>query len=234
MRPLQLFDSESSTYTYIVIAPGSREAVIIDPVDSHWERDILQLERLSLRLVCILETHVHADHLTSAGKLRQMTGAKVAVPGMCGVRGADLQLQESETIHFGDTELITALYTPGHTSGSMSFLWRDNVFTGDSLMINGCGRTDFQGGSAKALYESVVGKLFALPDDTLVWPGHDYNGNFVSSIAWEKKNNRRIAGRHKDDFIDLMANLQLAPPKMLNVAVPANRRLGARNLFESQ
>ncbi|HEY9280432.1 MAG TPA: MBL fold metallo-hydrolase [Eoetvoesiella sp.] len=233
MRPLQLFDSESSSYTYIVVAQGSNEAIIIDPVDRHYERDLLQLERLNLRLMYILETHVHADHITSAGRLRQATGAKIAVADLCRFEGADIQLQESGVIRFGVTDQLTALCTPGHTAGSMSFLWHDNVFTGDSLMINGCGRTDFQGGSAKALYESVVEKLFALPDNTLVWPGHDYNGHFVSSIAWEKKNNRRFAGRRKDDFIDLMANLQLAPPRMLDVAVPANRKLGVHNSFES-
>lgn len=226
MYPIQLFDQESSTFTYILQAAGSQDAVIIDPVDRQWERDMLQIARLGLKLAYVLETHAHADHVTSAGKLRELTGAKAAVPSGCGIAGADVQLQDGEILRFGAGEEIRILHTPGHTAGSMSFVWRNHVFTGDTLLINGCGRTDFQSGSAQALYHSVTDKLFALPDDTLVWPAHDYKGQSVSTIGWEKRNNSRLANRSKEDFVDLMGNLNLPKPKLIDVAVPANQNLG--------
>lgn len=226
ITPIQLFDAVSSTYTYILAAPGSAEAVIIDPVEQHWERDLRQLERLGLRLAYVLETHAHADHVTSAGKLRALTGARAAAPAGCGIAPADLQLQDGESIDFGNGERIAVLHTPGHTAGSMSYLWRGNVFTGDTLLIDGCGRTDFQGGSAEALYDSVTAKLFALPDATRVWPGHDYKGQSVSTIGWEKQHNARLANRARADFVQLMAQLDLPKPKLIDIAVPANRNLG--------
>jgi len=226
LNPIQLFDTVSSTFTYILAAPGSAEAVIVDPVDQHWERDLRHLERLGLKLAWVLETHAHADHVTSAGKLRALTGARAATPAGCGIAPADLQLQDGESIAFGNGERIAVLHTPGHTAGSMSYLWRGNVFSGDTLLIDGCGRTDFQGGSAEALYDSVTGKLFALPDDTLVWPGHDYHGQAVSSIGWEKRHNARLAGRSRAGFVALMAALDLPRPKLIDIAVPANRNLG--------
>lgn len=226
LNPIQLFDAESSTFTYILHAPGSSDAVIIDPVDHHWERDLRQIERLNLHLVLVLETHAHADHVTSAGTLRAKTGARTAAPSGCGILPADVQLMDGDVLKFGLNEEIKACHTPGHTAGSISFLWRGNVFTGDTLLIDGCGRTDFQSGSAEALYDSITTKLFTLPDDTLVWPAHDYKGHSVSTIGWEKAHNQRLANRSKEDFVALMANLKLPPPRMLDIAVPANRNLG--------
>ena len=228
ISPIQLFDAQSSTYTYI-LAAADGEAAIIDPVDQHWQRDLAHIERLGLRLVLILETHAHADHVTSAGRLRHLTGARAAVPSGCGIAPAELQLNDGDTLTFGgaDTvETIAVLHTPGHTAGSMCYAWRGNLFSGDTLLVDGCGRTDFQGGSAGDLYDSVTGKLFALPDATRVWPGHDYKGQSVTTIGWEKRHNARLAGRSRGEFIALMAKLDLPQPKMIDVAVPANRKLG--------
>ena len=226
VNPIQLFDTESSTFTYILAAPGEQEAVIIDPVERHLERDLRHLERLGLALRFVLETHAHADHVTSAGKLRDLTGALAAVPGGCGIAPAEVQLNHGDVIRFGTGEEIRVLYTPGHTAGSMSYVWRGNVFTGDTLLIDGCGRTDFQGGSAEALYDSATTRLFTLADDTRLWPGHDYKGQAVSTIGWEKRHNARLANRSREDFVRLMSELDLPKPKLIDVAVPANRNLG--------
>jgi len=226
INPIQLFDTESSTYTYILAAPGSTEAVLIDPVARHLERDLQHLERLGLKLAYVLETHAHADHVTSAGKLRERTGARAAVPSGCGIAPAELQLKDGDVLTFGNGERIEALHTPGHTAGSTSYVWRGNVFTGDTLLIDGCGRTDFQSGSADALYDSVTRKLFALPDDTRVWPGHDYKEQSVSTIGWEKRHNARLANRSREAFIQLMGELNLPKPRLIDVAVPANQNLG--------
>jgi glyoxylase-like metal-dependent hydrolase (beta-lactamase superfamily II) len=226
INPIQLFDAESSTFTYILNVPGTREAVIIDPVDQHLDRDLAHIERLGLKLVYVLETHAHADHVTSAGRLRELTGAKACVPSGCGIPPAEVQLSDGDVIRFGDSEQIAVLHTPGHTAGSMSYIWRDNVFTGDTLLIDGCGRTDFQSGSAGALYDSVTRKLFVLPDDMRVWPGHDYKGQSVSTIGWEKRHNARLANRSRDEFVTLMNALNLPRPRLMDVAVPANRNLG--------
>jgi sulfur dioxygenase len=226
MNPIQLFDTESSTFTYILAAPGGTDAVIIDPVKRHWERDLQHLERLGLKLAYVLETHAHADHVTSAGKLGAMTGAKTAVPSGCGIPPAEVQLVDGDTISFGAGEAIEVLHTPGHTAGSMSYVWRGNVFTGDTLLIGGCGRTDFQSGSAEALYDSLMNKLFMLADDTRVWPGHDYKGQSVSTIGWEKRHNARVANHSREQFATLMGELNLPRPKLIDVAVPANQNLG--------
>jgi glyoxylase-like metal-dependent hydrolase (beta-lactamase superfamily II) len=226
INPIQLFDAESSTYTYILTAPDSTDAVIIDPVDRNLERDLAHIERLGLRLTHVLETHAHADHVTSAGKLRAITGAKACVPSGCGIPPAEVQLEDGDVIPFGQREHIAVIHTPGHTAGSMCYLWRGNLFSGDTLLVNGCGRTDFQGGSADALYDSVTRKLFALDDATRVWPGHDYKGQSVSSIGWERRHNARLANRSREDFVALMAALNLPRPKLIDVAVPANRNLG--------
>jgi glyoxylase-like metal-dependent hydrolase (beta-lactamase superfamily II) len=226
LNPIQLFDTESSTFTYILSAPGSREAVIIDPVDRQLERDLRHLERLGLKLACVLETHAHADHVTSAGALRDRTGARAAVPSGCGISPAEMQLNDGDVLTFGNGEMIEVIHTPGHTAGSMSYVWRGNVFTGDTLLIDGCGRTDFQSGSAAALYDSVTRKLFALPDDTRVWPGHDYNGQSMSTIGWEKRNNARLANRSREAFVKLMGELNLPKPKLIDIAVMANQNLG--------
>jgi glyoxylase-like metal-dependent hydrolase (beta-lactamase superfamily II) len=226
MNPIQLFDPVSSTFTYLIAGPDDNEAVIIDPVDHHLERDLAHVERLGLRLVYILETHVHADHVTSAGRLHERTGARTAVPSGCGVPPAELQLRDGDAIRFGKGETISVIHTPGHTAGSMSYVWRNNVFTGDALLIGGCGRTDFQGGSAEALYDSITGKLFALPDETRVWPCHDYKSQQVSTIGWEKRHNARVSNRSRADFVELMAHLNLPRPQLIDIAVPANRNLG--------
>ena len=226
INPIQLFDVESSTFTYILVADDERSAVIIDPVEHHCERDLAHLARLGLTLTYVLETHAHADHVTSAGKLRAITGAQAAVPSGCGIAPAEVQLNDGDVIAFGDEERITVLHTPGHTAGSVSYLWRGNVFSGDTLLIDGCGRTDFQSGSAQALYDSVTSKLFTLPDATRVWPGHDYKGQSVSTIGWEKRHNARLANRSKDDFCALMATLNLPKPRLIDIAVPANQNLG--------
>jgi len=225
LKPIQLFDTESSTFTYILATQAGGEAVLIDPVEEHWARDLEHLRRLDLKLAYVLETHAHADHVTSAGKLRELTGAKAAVPSGCGIPPADVQLNDGDVIRFGGEEILV-LHTPGHTAGSMSYVWRNNVFTGDTLLINGCGRTDFQSGSADALFDSVTKKLFSLPDDMLMWPGHDYKGQVVSTIGWEKQHNARLAKRSREEFVQLMAELDLPKPKRIDVAVPANQNLG--------
>jgi len=224
VHPIQLFDAESSTFTYI-LAAANGDAAIIDPVERHCERDLAHLRRLGLRLAYALETHAQADHVTSSGRLRELTGARACAPSGCGIAPAEVQLEDGDSVCFGG-ERITVLHTPGHTAGSVSFLWRDNLFSGDTLLIDGCGRTDFQGGCAGALFDSVHQKLFTLPDATRVWPAHDYRGQSVSTIGWERRHNARLANRPREDFIALMAALDLPRPKLIDIAVPANRRLG--------
>lgn len=223
---LQLFDPTSSTFTYFLVDRASREAVAIDSVDTQVERDLALVRRLDLRLRYVLETHAHADHITGAGKLREVTGALAAAPVGCGIVPANVQLNDGDALLFGVDEHIAAIHTPGHTAGSMSYLWRGNVFTGDALLIDGCGRTDFQSGDSGMLYDSIYNKLFALPGITRVYPGHDYRGNAVSTIGWEKRHNARLAGRERSAFIALMAELHLPRPKLIDVAVPANLKLG--------
>ncbi len=222
----QLFDQETWTFTYFIADPVSREAVIIDPVNSHLDDYMELLSEHGTKLKYSLETHVHADHITAGGLLRQRTGAQTGVGAFCGAESADHQIQGGDVFRFGNDEQINIIATPGHTPGSISFLWRDKVFTGDALFIDGCGRTDFQGGDPGALYDSITQKLFTLPDDTLVYPGHDYNGRRVSNIAQERGRNPRIAGKSRDEFIETMNSLELPPPRLINQSVPANRRCG--------
>jgi sulfur dioxygenase len=222
----QLFDTESSTFTYVLVDRASREAILVDSVEQRFERDMSLLRRLGLTLRYVVETHTHADHVTAAGRLRDATGAVTVAPFKCGISPADLQLAHGDTLHFGAGETVHAIHTPGHTSGSTSDLWRGNVLTGDTLLIDGCGRTDFQSGDAGSLYDSVHERLFTLPDETRVWPAHDYRGNTVSTIGHEKRHNARLVGRDRAAFIELMGNLLLPRPKMIDVAVPANRLLG--------
>ena len=222
----QLFDPVSSTFTYVLIDLATSEAVVVDSVDQLIERDLGLVRRLGLTVRYVVETHAHADHVTGAGRLRDETGAKAAAPFKCGISPADVQLAHGDTLRFGRGEELLAIHTPGHTSGSTSYRWRGNVLTGDTLLIDGCGRTDFQSGDAGSLYDSVHERLFTLPDDTRVWPAHDYHGNTVSTIGYEKRHNARLAGRDRASFITLMANLQLPRPKLIDIAVPANQRLG--------
>ena len=187
----QLFDKESCTYTYLIADLDNKEAVLIDPVDTQLDVYLDLLAEKDLTLKYSLETHVHADHVTASGMLRQKLGAKTAVSSFCGASSADIQIQDGDVFEFGNTESIKVLSTPGHTPGSTSFLWRDRVFTGDALLIGGCGRTDFQGGSAEAQYDSITQRLFTLSDDIIVYPGHDYNGRWISNIAQERTANPR-------------------------------------------
>ena len=232
MTPIQLFDPASSTYTYLLFDAGSREALIIDPVDEQLERDLGVLRVYGLRLVLAIETHAHADHVTSAGLLVEHTGARTAAPEGCGIRTAALQLQDGAELSVG-RERVRALHTPGHTAGSMCYLWESggvrHVFTGDTLLINGCGRTDFQSGDAAALYRSITERLYTLPEDTLVWPGHDYQGRENSRIGAEKRSNARLAGKSLEEFITLMQDLNLPRPRRIDEAVPANQQSGLRH-----
>lgn len=228
MKPIQLFDPASSTYTYVLFDQITRDALIVDPVDEQIDRDLATLREYGLKLVWTVETHAHADHITSAGRLAELAGAKTAAPQGCGIGTAGIQLQHGDTLKFGD-EVLKALHTPGHTAGSMCFLWREHVFTGDTLLINGCGRTDFQSGSAQALYRSITQVLFALPDDTTVWPGHDYQGHHCSSIGREKATNARVAGKTEAEFVALMDSLNLPRPRRIDEAVPANLSSGLRH-----
>jgi sulfur dioxygenase len=216
----QLFDPASSTYTYL-IAADSGEAALIDPVFEQVERDLALLREHDLKLVWALDTHVHADHVTGANALKAATGAMSAVGSGCGATGFDQVLNDGDELRFGN-DIIRVVGTPGHTHGSVTYLWRDRLFTGDALLIGGCGRTDFQAGSADLLYHSITDKLFALPDETLVYPGHDYKGRRVSSIGEEKTTNPRLAGKSREEFVEIMNNLNLPKPKLIDIAVPAN------------
>ena len=227
-RPIQLFDPASSTYTYVIFDESTRDALIIDPVNEQVERDLAVLWEHGLKLVWTVETHAHADHITSAGLLAEHAGAHTAAPQGCNIGTAAVQLTHGDTLSFGG-EQLRALHTPGHTAGSMSYVWRDNVFTGDTLLIGGCGRTDFQSGSATALYRSITEVLFALPDETLVWPGHDYHGRTHSSIGQEKRTNPRVAGKTLAEFKTIMDELNLPKPKRMDEAVPANLTSGLRH-----
>ncbi len=232
MQPIQLFDPATGTYTYILFDEASRKALIIDPVDEQIERDLGVLRQFGLNLIWAVETHTHADHVTSAAQLAELAGAQTATPGACGIETASVQLQDGNKLWFGG-EHIRALHTPGHTAGSMSYLWRDHVFTGDCLLINGCGRTDLQTGDSTALYQSLTQILFALPDATTVWPGHDYEGRSKSSIGVEKAHNERIGGKTLDEFLAIMQGLRLPRPKHLDEVVSTNLRLGLRHDTET-
>lgn len=220
----QLFDKESSTYTYLIADPRTKEAALIDPVDSQVERDVGLVRELGFELRYVLETHVHADHVTAAGHLRLRTGARSAASA-AGAPCIDLKLGHGDELRLGDLT-IAVLATPGHTDDSLSYLVEGHVFTGDALLIRGNGRTDFQNGDPGALFDSITTTLFALPDATVVLPGHDYKGMTSSTIGEEKAHNPRLRDKSRDEFIAIMRSLALPPPKQLDVAVPANRACG--------
>lgn len=221
-RPL--FDSDSSTWTYLLGDPETRSAALIDPVAEKVDRDLKVIEELGLKLTHVLETHVHADHVTAAGKLRERTGC-LTIAGKGGAPCIDRQLGDGDEIRIGGLK-VRVLATPGHTDDSVSYFIGDRVFTGDALLVRSVGRTDFQNGDANALWDSITGKLFALPDETLVYPGHDYEGRLHTTIGEEKKFNKRLAGRDRASFVELMGALGLPPPKRIHEAVPANRACG--------
>lgn len=226
----QLFEAESSTYTYLVACSDTGRAVLIDPVIETLERDLGVLQQLGLRLGYTLDTHIHADHISSACRLRARTGCKVALPAMERLPCADVGVAEDRPLEVGGLAL-QPLFTPGHTDTHHCYLLEhagtQQLFTGDALLIDGCGRTDFQNGNAEALYRSVREKLFGLPGETLVYPGHDYQLRRVSSIAQERARNPRLgADRTLEQFKEIMANLKLPYPKKIDIAVPANRSCG--------
>ena len=225
----QLFESESSTYTYIIGDDLTKEAAIIDPVIETLDRDLNFLEELGLRLVYILDTHIHADHITSADQIRKATGAKTVVSSEANVACVDILLEDGQELKLGQ-KVIKAIATPGHTNSCMSFYFEGRVFTGDTLLIRGSGRTDFQQGSTDKLYHSVHEKLFKLPDSTVVYPAHDYKGFTSSTIGLEKKFNPRL-GQNKtlDDFKKIMSELKLPYPKKIDISLPANLKCGMLN-----
>lgn len=222
----QLFEPVSSTYTYLLGCPETGQAVLIDPVVSCVERDLAELQHWGLTLAWTADTHLHADHITGALQLKLRTGCRIAMPEASRTTCADRGLAQGQPLQVGSLAL-QPLATPGHTEDHLAYALPDRVFTGDALLIDGCGRTDFQNGNAAQLYASVTGTLFALPEDTLVYPGHDYQGRRVSSIGQEKTRNPRLGnGRTLAEFEALMADLKLAPPRFIDHAVPGNRRCG--------
>ncbi len=217
----QLFDQKSSTYTYIIASGEGREALIIDPVIEHSDEYSTILNNLDLKLVKVIDTHIHADHISALNELNKRTNCIRVMGEKSKSEVIDLRIKDGEKIKAEEVEL-QAIYTPGHTDCSYSFLMNDRVFTGDTLLINGSGRTDFQNGNAYDAYDSIFNKLLKLPEKTLVFPAHDYNGKKFSTIENEKNNNPRLQVSSKEEYADIMNNLNLANPKMMDVAVPAN------------
>ncbi len=227
----QLFETDSSTFTYLIADPDSGNAILIDPVRETVERDLQLLKDLGLNLNATLETHVHADHLTGARLLKANTGCDIAYPAMVQSSCIDIGIREGEAFMVGNIEL-NPLFTPGHTDHHHAYLIDTPVmklvFTGDALLIEACGRTDFQSGDAEALYNSIHNKIFSLPDTTLVYPGHDYEGRFITTVAQEKVRNPRLGGgKSKQAFVDIMDNLDLPYPRKIDFAVPGNEQCGA-------
>ena len=222
----QLFDKESSTFTYLLGDEASGEAALVDPVVEQVDRDLKLVQELGLRLTVVLDTHVHADHITGAGTLRERTGARTHFSVRGGPSCADVLLQDGQDVKLGAL-VIHSMATPGHTDSCMSYVVPGRVFTGDTLLVRGCGRTDFQQGDAATLWRSVHEKLFVLPGSTYVCPAHDYRGQTCSTIAEEKRFNPRLGGAMTEEaFVELMRGLDLPPPAKINEAVPANRACG--------
>ena len=217
----QLFDTKSSTYTYILSSGKGREALIIDPVLEHTDQYINLLNKLELKLVKVIDTHIHADHITGLNELSERTSCTKIMGENSKSEVVDLRVKEDENVKIDNINL-KVMYTPGHTDCSYSYLMNDRVFTGDTLLINGTGRTDFQNGNARQQYDSIFNKLLKLPENTMVYPAHDYNGKKHSTIGLERKNNPRLQVNSVDQYVEIMNNLKLANPKMMDVAVPAN------------
>jgi glyoxylase-like metal-dependent hydrolase (beta-lactamase superfamily II)/rhodanese-related sulfurtransferase len=221
----QLFDSVSGTYSYLIASRRGGEALIIDPVLEKVDRYLQLVNEMDLKLVKAVDTHIHADHITGLGALRDRTHCITVMGENAKVDVVSMRVTEGDKLTIEGVSM-DVLYTPGHTDDSYSFLMRDRVFTGDTLLIRGTGRTDFQNGSAQAQYESLFGKLLKLPEDTFVYPAHDYKGDTVSTIGEEKRYNPRLQVKSVDEYVDLMSKLNLPNPKMMDVAVPANMRVG--------
>ena len=217
----QLFDEKSSTYTYIIASGKGREALIIDPVIEQTNKYIKVLENLDLKLVKVIDTHIHADHISGLNELNKRTNCKRIMGEKSKSEVIDIKIKDGEKIEIENIKL-EAMYTPGHTDCSYSYLMNDRVFTGDTLLINGTGRTDFQSGSPYDAYDSLFNRLLKLPEKTLVYPAHDYNGKKNSTIKNEKNNNPRLQVSSKEEYAEIMNNLNLANPKMIDIAVPAN------------
>jgi len=226
----QLFDPQSSTYTYLLADPDSREAVMLDPVYEEAPRDSALVRELGLVLLTTLETHVHADHVTGAWNLKQRLGSKIAISADSKAEGADRYLKDRDTVKFGK-RFLQVRATPGHTNGCLTYVLDDETmaFTGDCVLIRGCGRTDFQQGDPRAMYRAVHAQIFSLPESCLLYPAHDYRGLTVSSVGEERRFNPRLGGEvSEDDFVGYMSNLGLAHPKQMDIAVPANLKCGRR------
>ena len=217
----QLFDTKSSTYTYLIASDKGREALIIDPVIEHTDIYTKELKDLDLKLVKVIDTHIHADHITGLNELSKIYNCSKIMGEQSKSEVIDVRVKNEDKIKIENIEL-NVIYTPGHTDCSYSFLMNDRVFTGDTLLINGTGRTDFQNGDAKEQYNSIFNKLLKLPENTYVYPAHDYNGKKFSTIGEQRSNNPRLQVRSVDQYVEIMNNLNLANPKMMDVAVPAN------------
>jgi len=217
----QLFDNKSSTYTYILSSGKGREALIIDPVLDNTEQYLNLLDKLELKLVKVIDTHIHADHITGLNELSQRTKCTKIMGDRSKSEVVDLRVKENENVEIDNINL-KVMYTPGHTDCSYSFLMKDRIFTGDTLLINGTGRTDFQNGNPYQSYDSIFNKILKLPDNTLVFPAHDYNGKKSSTIQNERENNPRLQVSSASEYADIMNNLNLTNPEMMDIAVPAN------------
>jgi len=222
----QLFDKTSSTYTYLIASAKGREALIIDPVLENIERYIRLLKELDLKLVKVIDTHIHADHITAASKLKNKTNCTTIMGEHTQSNAVEIKVKDNEIIYIDKLE-IKVIYTPGHTKDSYSFLMNDYLFSGDTLLINGTGRTDFQGGNSEDSYDSIFNRLLKLPEETLLYPAHDYNGKKFSSIGNEKRFNPRLQVNSVSEYIDIMNNLNLPKPKLMDTNVASNIKLGA-------
>jgi sulfur dioxygenase len=222
----QVFDTKTSTYTYLIASAKGREAVIIDPVLENVDEYIQLLNELDLKLVKVIDTHIHADHVTGASKLKQATNCTTLMGEHTPADMVEIKVKDNELIKI-DGLKIKSLYTPGHTSDSYSFLLDNYLFSGDTLLINGTGRTDFQNGNSKDAYNSLFNNILKLPEETLVYPGHDYNGKFSSTIGNEKKFNPRLQVKSVDEYVEIMSNLNLSKPEMMDSNVSKNIQLGA-------